>query len=115
MLLYSSDTDRLARVDAALWTFSALDFVPHVYAESPLAGRTPVLLAASLSSASPSCPVLVNLDDDIPPQLSSLSGRFERLIEIVSREDEDRRRARERFRAYREAGLEPQTHDRSAE
>jgi DNA polymerase-3 subunit chi len=115
VLLFSRDADRLARLDAALWTFSALDFVPHVYADSPLAPRTPVLLTASLNDASPSCPVLVNLDDGVPPGLPSLTGRFERLIEIVSRDDDDRRRGRERFRAYREAGFEPQTHDRSAE
>ena len=30
----------LARLDTALWTFSALDFVPHVYAGSPHAART---------------------------------------------------------------------------
>jgi DNA polymerase-3 subunit chi len=114
VLLYSSDADRLARIDTALWTFSALDFVPHVHVDSPLAARTPVLLASSLDGGS-GCEVLVNLDDELPPRLPSLSGRFERLIEIVSREDDDRRRARERFRAYREAGFDPQAHDRSSE
>jgi DNA polymerase-3 subunit chi len=59
--------------------------------------------------------VLVNLDDDLPPELPSLNGRFERLIEIVSCDDEDRRRARERFRQYREAGFEPQAHDRGTQ
>jgi DNA polymerase-3 subunit chi len=113
VLLFARDADRLARLDTALWTFSALDFVPHAYADSPLAARTPVLLTASLGAAA-RCPVLVNLDDDVP-ELAQLDGRFERLIEIVSREDGDRRRARERLRAYREAGLQPQMHDRSAE
>ncbi len=114
VLLYSRDADRLARLDTALWTFSALDFLPHVYVGSPLAERTPVLLALSLHDA-PSAPVLVNLDDEVPVELPSLAGRYERLIEIVSREDDDRRRARERFRVYREAGLQPQAYDRSAE
>ena len=114
-LVFSRDADRLGRLDTALWTFSALDFVPHVYADSPLAGRTPVLLTTALDGASPSCPVLVNLDDDVPPELASLTARFDRLIEIVSLDDDDRRRARDRFRNYREAGLEPQSHDRSAE
>ncbi len=115
VLLFSRDADRLARLDTALWTFSALDFVPHVSFDSPLADRTPVLLTASLGAATPAGAVLVNLDDDVPPELSSLSGRFERLIEIVSRDDDDRLRARERFRRYRDAGLDPQAHDRSAE
>ena len=115
VLVYARDADRLTRLDAALWTFSALDFVPHVYADSPLAERTPVLLAASLNGASPPCPVLVNLDDDVPPDLQAVAGRFDRLIEIVSRDDDERQRARDRFRAYRDAGLQPQSHDRSAE
>lgn len=115
VLLFSRDADRLGRLDTALWTFSALDFVPHVAADSPLADRTPVLLTATLGRAVPACPVLVNLDDDVPPELPALNGRFDRLIEIVSREDDDRRRARERFRLYRDAGFEPQSHDRSAE
>ena len=115
VLLFSRDADRLSRLDTALWTFSALDFVPHVPVDSPLAGRTPVLLARSLDGATADGAVLVNLDDEVPPQLPSLRGRFERLIEIVSCDDDDRRRARERFRIYREAGFEPQAHDRSAE
>lgn len=115
VLLFSRDADRLARLDTALWTFSALDFVPHVAMDSPLAARTPVLLTASLDHGTPPCPVLVNLDDEVPPALTSLAGRFERLIEVVSREDDDRRQARERFRAYRAAGYDPQAHDRSAE
>jgi DNA polymerase III subunit chi len=112
VLVFARNADRLARLDAALWTFSALDFVPHVYADSPLAPRTPVLLAAQLDGSTPACPVLVNLDDDVPPEFASLGGRFDRLIEIVSREDDDRRQARERFRLYRESGLQPESHDR---
>ncbi len=115
VLLYSRDADRLARLDTALWTFAALEFLPHVSVDSPLAARTPVLLTAALDRASPPCPVLVNLDDDVPPELSALADRHERLIEIVSRDDDDRRQARERFRAYRDAGFEPQSHDRATE
>ena len=44
VLAYTREPARMARFDAALWIFSALDFVPHVYVESPLSARTPVLL-----------------------------------------------------------------------
>ena len=44
VLAYAREPARLARFDAALWIFSALDFVPHVYVDAPLATRTPVLL-----------------------------------------------------------------------
>lgn len=114
VLLYTRDADRLARIDTALWTFSALDFVPHVHVASPLAARTPVLLASSLDQHSGG-DVLLNLDDEVPPQMTGLADRFARLIEVVSRDDDERSRARERFRAYREAGFEPQAHDRSSE
>jgi DNA polymerase-3 subunit chi len=115
VLVYARDADRLARFDTALWTFSALDFVPHVFAASPLAGQTPVLLTTSLNRTLPACPALINLDDEVPPDPASLGNRFDRLIEIVSRDDDDRRLARDRFRAYRDVGLQPQSHDRSAE
>jgi DNA polymerase-3 subunit chi len=115
VLLFSRDADCLSRLDTALWTFSALDFVPHAAVGSPLADRTPVLLGNSLDGVPAGCAVLINLDDEVPPQLPSLGGRFERLIEIVSRDDDERHRARERFRAYRDAGFEPQAHDRSTE
>ena len=37
--------------------------------------------------------------------------RFERVIEVVSREDEDRALARARFKLYRDSGLQPQVHE----
>ena len=51
--------------------------------------------------------VLVNLRDEAPPHFS----RFERLMEIVTRDASDREHARERFRFYRERGYEIHTHD----
>ena len=41
-------------------------------------------------------------------------GRLiQRLIEIVSLDEEDRRRARERYKFYRDRGYEIRTHDLS--
>jgi DNA polymerase-3 subunit chi len=53
--------------------------------------------------------VLVNLCNDCPPVFS----RYERLIEIVGRDEADRELARARFRFYRERGYEIRTHDLS--
>jgi len=107
LLVYANDSARMARFDAALWIFSALDFVPHVYVDSPLAARTPVLLTLDATLAAPARDVFLNLDDDVPPGFGDLLGRFERMIEVVSREETDRLRARERFKSYRAAGVEP--------
>jgi DNA polymerase-3 subunit chi len=107
VLVFATDAARLARFDAALWIFSALDFVPHVYADSPLAARTPVLLTLDAHAPAPACDLLLNLDDGVPPDLAALSQRHERILEVVSRDEADRAGARARFRAYRDAGLAP--------
>ncbi len=109
LVLYARDADRLAQLDAALWTFSALDFLPHVYVDSPLAPATPVLLAVDAACA-PASDVLLTLDDDVPPGFAEVFARYERVIEVVSRLDDDRARARTRFKVYREQGFDPTTH-----
>jgi len=110
LVVYAPDADRLAQLDAALWTFSALDFLPHVYVDSPLASATPVLLTLEAGRA-PASDVLLTLDDDPPPGFAELFRRYERVIEVVSRLDADRARARLRFKAYREQGFEPIPHE----
>ena len=105
-VVYARQADRLAQFDQALWTFSALDFVPHVYAGSPLAATTPVILAPDAESA-PDSDVLLTLDDDVPPDFETFFARYERVIEVVSSDDSDRRRARARFKSYRDRGFQP--------
>jgi DNA polymerase-3 subunit chi len=111
VLVFSRDAQRLARLDSALWTFSALDFLPHVYADSELAPRTPVWLSMEPPPAERRRDVLLVLDDEVAPDFERWFERFERVIEIVSNEPEDRARARARFKAYRERGLAPCSHD----
>ena len=106
VVVYCAQADRLAQLDSALWTFSALDFVPHVYAGSPVASTTPVILTRDTGSA-PDSDVLVTLDDEVPPDCETFFARFERVIEVVSCDDVDRQRARARFKSYRECGLQP--------
>jgi DNA polymerase-3 subunit chi len=111
VLAYARNADRLARLDAALWTFSALDFVPHVYADSPLAARTPVLLTLRPPASGLARDVLVYLDDDLDPDFAGWFGNFERVIEVVSCDEADRAHARARWRTYCDRGFTPQKHD----
>ncbi|MFP6559917.1 DNA polymerase III subunit chi [Paraburkholderia sp. B3] len=90
---------RLRAFDAMLWTFSALDFVPHCMAESPLAAGTPVVLTADLERA-PHHRVLLNLGAAVPPQFA----RFERLLEVVGDAPDELASGRERYRYYRDRG-----------
>jgi len=80
---------------------------------SPLAAATPVLLALD-HAAAPASDVLLTLDDDAPPDFPSLFGRYERVIEVVSRDEADRARARARFKSYKEQGFQPVAHEGQA-
>ena len=99
----------LARFDAELWSFSQLDFIPHVAAGDPLAPCTPVLLCSE-PVETPHCEVLVNLAAETP----SFFSRFERMVEVVTGDEDDRTRARERWRFYKDRGYPLQTHDLAA-
>ena len=102
------DAETAGRFDRSLWITPAISFVPHCLADNPLAPTTPIVI--DYAGAEPTHDqLLLNLRPQWPP----LFSRFQRLIEIVSVEDEDRRAARERFKFYRDRGYEIRTHDLS--
>lgn len=107
-VIVRGDEALLRRLDQQLWTFSPLDFVPHCVGDSPAAVRaaSPIVLQSDLQQA-PHHQVLLNLGDDVPAGFE----RFERLIEVVSLEDDDRAGARERWRHYQGQGFEIVRHD----
>lgn len=102
------DAETASRFDRMLWTTPAIAFIPHCLAADPLAPRTPIVIDYA-DSAPTHDEVLLNLRPEWPPHFS----RFQRLIEIVSVDDEDRQRARERYRFYRDRGYDIRTHDLS--
>jgi DNA polymerase-3 subunit chi len=110
VLVHCRDAQRLERFDTALWTFSALDFLPHVPAHSPLAARTPILLTGQ-GAAAPARDVLLMLDDALPDDFTTWAARHPRIVEIVSHDDDERRVARDRFRSYKALGFAPETID----
>jgi len=104
MVVYASDIARLRQFDQKLWAVDGAAFVPHVWADDPLAPQTPIVLvnkdlARTLEGMSPDT-WLLNLDDACPPTC----GVLERVLEIVSDESEDKEAARQRWRSYQAAG-----------
>lgn len=97
------------RLDVALWTFEAQDFVPHVRLReglSPATLRAPIWLQESgqpWPSALPGPDVVVNLG----PQPVSDAGAAPRIIELVGSEPSQRQAGRERWRHYQAAGMSP--------
>ena len=104
LLVYCSDMARLRLYDQKLWAIDEAAFVPHVWIDDPLAGKTPVLLVAQdLQRALESVPDeswFLNLDDDCPPSFGALT----RVLEIVSEDPKDKDAARQRWRTYQAAG-----------
>jgi len=108
VLAFCPNAEASGKFSRLLWSTPAVSFVPHCAPDDPLADVTPVIVDHDGSSLLHD-QVLINLRDEWPPFFS----RFQRLIEIVSLDEEDRRTARGRFKFYRDRGYEIQSHDLS--
>ena len=105
-------TDELmAALDAALWTFSPTAFVPHCLAsaDAQTLRQTPVVLGQGthVPSGLPHHQVLVNLGSEL------LNGfeTFEKVIEVVTQDEQDRALARVRWKHYADRGYPLVRHD----
>jgi DNA polymerase-3 subunit chi len=105
IVIFCPDVDVAQRIDRLLWNHPPTGFIPHCIAGNALAETTPIVIDFR-GDATPHDEVLVNLTPRWPP----LFARFERLVEIVSTDDEDLKLARERFKFYRDRGYEIRTH-----
>jgi DNA polymerase-3 subunit chi len=96
--------------DQMLWTFSDRSFVPHRRAgapdDAPASAPPAVVLADTPEADAADGDVLVNLASAQP----AIEG-WARIAEVIDADAGRRRQGRERFRAYRERGLEPSTHE----
>jgi len=110
-VVVTADAAMLDAIDAALWQFSATDFIGHCRSdgEPQMLARSPVVLAASDATGLPHQQVLVNLGEVVPTGFE----RFERLIEIVTGDEADRMAGRARWRHYAERGYALKRHDLS--
>lgn len=111
-VVVTGEPELLRALDTELWTFSALEFVPHCHAGSAdgqVLAASPVVLADS-PRGTPHHDVLVNLGGRVPEGFE----RFERLIELVTPEEGDRQQARTRWKHYADRGYAITRHDLAA-
>ena len=108
VLAFCPDTDASQKFNRLLWTSQAVSFIPHCTAGDALSAVTPIIVDHD-GTELPHDEVLINLRPEWPPFFS----RFQRLIEIVSLDEEDRGHARARFKFYRDRGYEIKSHDLS--
>ncbi len=107
-VVVTAESSVLTVLDAALWTFSRVDFVPHSHAQAdiPCHRATPVVLTSHPVRAS-SREALLNLGHAIPDGFE----QFERVIELVGQDDNERRLARGRWKHYAQRGYRVEGHD----
>lgn len=106
ILVICPDAETAHGFDRLLWTTPPTGFVPHCGPADPRAAMTPIIIDYR-DSAPAHAEVLLNLRAEWPP----FFGRFERLIEIVTLDDDDLAAARGRYKFYRDRGYEIRTHD----
>lgn len=105
VIVYAPDASLIEQFDQLLWTFSATSFIPHCRNDDDvsLVQQTPVILSNQIQSDAP-FDVLLNLHRQLPPCFNE----FDRIIEIAGVTDEDKSAARERYRCYKNEGLDIQ-------
>lgn len=95
-------------LDSALWTFSQSDFISHTTGNDTqtIRNRSAVVLATQPCDVGHH-DVLVNTLPDVP---SGFAG-FDRVLEIVGLEPDDRLQARARWKLYAQQGYAVQQYD----
>jgi len=110
VLIWHTDAQELRSVDEMLWVFRDGSFIPHEMLGGASAPATPtecpVTLSAGVAPADP-VDVLINLAPDVPPCLA----QSRRVIEIIDGDETRRKAGRMRFKAYRDSGLQPASHN----
>jgi DNA polymerase III subunit chi len=106
-LVWHTDAEELKAFDEMLWTFMDGSFVPHeMLTASASTDETPVLLSAGTAPPA-DVDIIINLAPDVPSCLS----RTRRIAEIIDGDDSRRRAGRARFKAYRDLGIQPASHN----
>jgi DNA polymerase-3 subunit chi len=106
VLVWHTELEELKEFDELLWTFGDGSFVPH----EPLTANgfeiAPVLLSMATPPTAP-FDVLVNLAPDVP----ACADTAQRVAEFIDGDPARRQAGRNRFRAYKDRGIQPNTHN----
>ena len=98
----TEDTRQADQLDELMWDCPPGRFLPHEKGVGP----APVGIVTRTDDLQGANDLVINLSAAPVPE----PGRFRRLLEIVPAEPGQREASREKYRAYREQGLAPETH-----
>jgi len=106
-LVWHTDAQELKAFDDLLWTFMEGSFVPHeMLSPGASVAESPVILSAGTAP-----PVTVDIIINLAPEVPACLSLTRRVAEIIDGDDARRRAGRARFKAYRDLGIQPASHN----
>lgn len=97
IVVLADSPEQADALNAAMWTVSDTDFIPHVMAGDQLAAQTPIVITDNEDSELPHHDMLVNLTRRRPRNFT----QFARVFEIISIDEDDAAEGRKRYIAYK--------------
>lgn len=106
VLIHSNHPQILQSLDDYLWSFSKTSFIPHVLVQNDdeVDDIDPIVLA-HFEPNIPQKDLLIQLADQVPSNFKD----YQRIIEVLYNEPNYLALGRERFKFYRQNGIEPKT------
>jgi DNA polymerase-3 subunit chi len=104
--IHAQDQQQAQHFDELLWTFHDKSFLPHTLYQ-PDSENPPPISIGYQNQIPAHGDVLINLSDQTP----AFTEQFSRVVEFVYDDEPQRQLARQRFKHYRDAGCEVNTHD----
>ena len=103
--LRTGNSDDTNVLDDLLWTFSQNSFVPHQLNTESGSLESPVVIGEHPPAAE-GTDVVISVADDPVSDFTA----YVRIVEIVGCDNDEKASGRNRFRYYRERGVEPNIH-----
>ena len=103
-LILARSFEQAEQLDEKLWEFDERAFIPHQIAGDDDDAITPVLIVPPDVHTSDRA-LVINLRDEAAP------GLFDRVLEVVPADEEQRLGSRQRWKTYQHAGFEVAKHD----
>lgn len=103
--IHMSSEQMANQMDDLLWTFRDISFIPHKIFERTIQDETPVTIGYG-SDYPEQTQVIINLDNEVPAFISN----FDRIVEIVGGNENNKQLARQRYKQYRDDNYEIHDH-----
>ena len=106
--LQTENAAQKQQLDDLIWSFSPTSFLPHAVYEAGEKVTAPILIG-ECDPPNTWDQLLISLTEEVP----ATAARFNRVADLIGDDEQQKQVGRNRFRAYRDNGIEPNTHKMS--